>query len=799
MFTSIIELGLVALLPSVFAGIFTLLIKKNVIKNPSKIWVQIIIGIVFGLIAVAGTEFGIPMNGAQVNCRDAAALTAGLFFGAPAGIIAGLIGGIERWFAVYWGIGTFTRVACTVSTIIAGLFSAFLRKVMFEDKKSGAIISLAIGIVAEVMHMMMVFLTNMNTPEKAISVVKSCATIMITANGISVMIAALVVRLVIGKPFRRESKKVGVSQTIQKGLLVTVIFAFIGTTIFVVLFQNKMMNTQTDSLLSLAIDETSTDISDMSDTNLLQIANKVKDAIKVRDLDSIMQEYDLAEIDIVNDKGVIEKSSDKSHIGFRLADNLRTGEFLCLLENKEEYVQDFGATPFDRTISRKYAGAKNEDGFVIVGCDNIALQKEIDLRIVGLTKNRHVGNEGFVLILDNSFDIISGPKDFPIKNFCRTDQQIELPDADVSFPITVNGIKYFSRYHISEGYYIFSFYPKEEAIQSKDVALYTNMFLQVIVYAVLFILIYLLIKRIVVNQIKKINGSLAKITDGNLDEVVDVRTNEEFESLSDDINSTVDTLKTYIAEAAARIDKELEFAKNIQVSALPSNFATVNNKGNAEIFASMNPAKEVGGDFYDFYFTEGNKLNFLIADVSGKGIPAAMFMMRAKTELKSLTESSFPINEVFTLGNAELCEGNDAGMFVTAWQGNIDLETGIVKFANAGHNPPVVKRNGKFEFLKSRVGFVLAGMEGIKYKAQEFKLEPGDVVYLYTDGVTEATNASEELYGDDRLLNILNSRNFENTEEICKAVKADVDAFVGDAPQFDDITMVAIKYIGMKK
>ena len=211
----------------------------------------------------------------------------------------------------------------------------------------------------------------------------------------------------------------------------------------------------------------------------------------------------------------------------------------------------------------------------------------------------------------------------------------------------------------------------------------------------------------------------------------------------------------------------------------------------------MDTAKEVGGDFYDFYFVGEDKLAFLIADVSGKGIPAAMFMMQAKTLLKSFAETGSAVNDVLTNANEKLCENNDAGMFVTAWMGIIDLKTGLVEFANAGHNPPLVRhKDGSFEYLKSRAGFVLAGMEGIRYKKNELQLNAGDEILLYTDGVTEATDANEQLYGEDRLLKLMNTLNGVPADSVCGAVKADVDKFVGDAPQFDDITMVYLRYNG---
>ena len=273
---------------------------------------------------------------------------------------------------------------------------------------------------------------------------------------------------------------------------------------------------------------------------------------------------------------------------------------------------------------------------------------------------------------------------------------------------------------------------------------------------------------------------------------VDVRSNEEFSSLSDDINSTVSTLKRYIAEAAARIDKELEYAKQIQLSALPTNFPEDEEFG---IYAEMIAAKEVGGDFYDFYMLNDTTVAFLAADVSGKGIPAAMFMMTAKTIIKDLAERGMAVNDIFTKANEKLCENNESGMFVTAWMGILDLTTGNVQFANAGHNPPLLKRaDGSFEYLKTRAGFVLAGMEGVRYRVGEITLNKGDRLFLYTDGVPEATNIDNKLYGEDRLLSFMNQNASMEATELLPALKSNIDEFVGEAPQFDDITMLMFDY-----
>ena len=209
----------------------------------------------------------------------------------------------------------------------------------------------------------------------------------------------------------------------------------------------------------------------------------------------------------------------------------------------------------------------------------------------------------------------------------------------------------------------------------------------------------------------------------------------------------------------------------------------------------MITAKEVGGDFYDFYILNDSTIAFLVADVSGKGIPAAMFMMRAKTVIRDLAERGLEPDEIFTIANEKLCENNDAGMFVTAWLGILNTKTGLMKFANAGHNPPLFKRNGEeFSYMKTRSGMLLAGMEGIRYRKNELQLVPGDKLYLYTDGVTEATDNNTELYGEQRLLDFVNSIEKVEPESICKLIKEDVDKFVGTAPQFDDITMLALNF-----
>ncbi len=209
----------------------------------------------------------------------------------------------------------------------------------------------------------------------------------------------------------------------------------------------------------------------------------------------------------------------------------------------------------------------------------------------------------------------------------------------------------------------------------------------------------------------------------------------------------------------------------------------------------MNPAKEVGGDFYDFFMVDERHLAIVMADVSGKGVPAALFMVIGKTLIKDHTQSGKDLGEVFTEVNELLCESNSEGLFITAFEGVLDLSNGEFRFVNAGHEIPYIcKKDGRFEPHKIRAGFVLAGMENMRYKCGEMQLDVGDKIFQYTDGVTEATNAQNELYGMDRLTAILGKSSALPPAELLPVIKEDIDKFVGEAPQFDDITMLCLEY-----
>ena len=768
---------------------------------------QVIIGILFGAVSAFASSFGVEWLGAVVNVRDAAPLSAGLIFGAPAGIISGFIGGLYRWFSVYWGAGTYTQLACSIATILAGFMAAGLRKLMFDNKKPTWGYGVCIAVACEVIHMILIFVTNMDNSSQAFEFVKGATIPMIIGNAIAVGVAIIIVSLLSHERFRVRKDNEQISSTFQRWLLVCIVVAYLVTSTFTFILQNGMVKIETQEVFTAAIGDVEADIKGKSDAQLIGIAKAVKDEYEKDfsvSLDALAEKHGIKEINVVNPEGIIVNSTEADVIGvYDMNSKEQSREFVDVLKVQDSFVQEYRPRGKDESVWRKYAAAKLEGGgFIQVGYDAEQFHEQLDEFVIDFTKNRHVGTNGFVavcdetlsLVIDNEYSGISVEQIgiVPPDEMKEGKTATALYYADIVDGKTDLSEKYMYVFKFVEGYCIIAAMPEAEAVFMRDASLYTSIFMQVIIFATLFVFIYILIKRVIINNLEKINDTLGRITKGDLNVTVDVRSNREFSSLSDDINSTVSTLKRYIAEAAARIDKELEYAKQIQLSALPTNFPEGEDYG---IYAQMIAAKEVGGDFYDFYKLNDTTVAFLAADVSGKGIPAAMFMMTAKTIIKDLAESGMAVNDIFTKANEKLCDNNESGMFVTAWMGILDLTTGNVQFANAGHNPPLLKRaDGSFEYLKTRAGFVLAGMEGVRYRAGEITLSPGDRLFLYTDGVPEATNTENKLYGEERLLEFMNQNASLEAEKLLPALKANIDEFVGEAPQFDDITMLMFDY-----
>ncbi len=669
--------------------LLTAVIWKMMEGKRMRAWHRVLIGLVFGGCSVLSTHFGVDYSHMMLNVRDLGPLMAGLYFDPASGIIAGLIGGIERYIAgTYWGVGSYTRIACSVSTCLAGFLAAALRVWLFKHKKPSATFGFLLGAVMEVFHMYVVLITHREDMTMAIYVVGICAGPMIFFTALGMAASSSVLRILTGEwrnPFRtvhREEKPV--SRRFQFWLFIVTAVLLLSN-----LFFNNAL--QTRSAVQSARNTLTNAISD------------------------IREAY-------AADSESMKENRQVFHVGQR-------GTYDLIKNNR----------------------------IVLTGTHASAVMTE---------KNRN-------LIKDAPENDFFTAKIFGAESMCRKEKLDENVSVLVQLPVT-------------------------EVYAERDAHMYESALGDILLFTVVYTLISQLVQLIVVNNLSMVNDSLAKITGGDLNEVVDVRSSSEFASLSDDINQTVDTLKGYITAAEKRIEQELEFARTIQDSVLPKNFTFPRN--DFEIYATMNPAREVGGDFYDFFFVDQNRIALVIADVSGKGIPAALFMMRAKTAIRGLAESGLEPAAVLARANSTLCEGNDAEMFVTVWLGVIDLRTGRMKCANAGHEYPAVKRaGGGYELIKDRHGLALAAMDGMKYKEYELQMNPGDRIFVYTDGVPEAINSAMEQYGTERMIRALSAAGDKTLQETLSAVREDLSSFVGEEDQFDDITMLNFTYYGPER
>ena len=341
--------------------------------------------------------------------------------------------------------------------------------------------------------------------------------------------------------------------------------------------------------------------------------------------------------------------------------------------------------------------------------------------------------------------------------------------------------------------------PMEMVFRERNAILAREAFVAFIILILVSAIVDRLLSFIVARRIDRTNEALFQITEGNLDTRVEDKGTREFKSLATGINITVEALQGWIAEAESRMDSELAAARAIQESALPRTFPPYPDIPKFDLYAIMNAAREVGGDFYDFFLVgesgpDSGKLAFLIADVSGKGVPASLFMMKAAAQVRSELQSGLGLSQAIENVNAELADGNDACMFVTMWVGILDYETGHVDYVNAGHNPPLLWREDTgWSWLKDKSGMPLGLITGSHYRACSLECQVGDKFLLYTDGVSEAMNVDGTLFGEERLEVVANANSDKHPVALVKAVRQEVADFALGAEQSDDITILALE------
>ncbi len=451
-------------------------------------------------------------------------------------------------------------------------------------------------------------------------------------------------------------------------------------------------------------------------------------------------------------------------------------------------------------VNGRLIGISTVDWEISTIIDDVAKMKPLE-KTFSMYKNGNEIKNSFALFGNKDYDYIIATSDPYLNNNELIGHSLkEVPwyadNLYVITYITYHNKKYIPFYKtLRNGMVLVVCVPKREMFREID-KFYINMFIVLLLIGFIIpALLYFSMNRYIINPIDKLTSIAHKISNGE-DVNIKIEKPEEFAQLASTYDKMTNDIKS-ITQERAKINSELSIAKSIQASSLPNVFPPFPDKTEFDIFASMEPAKEVGGDFYDFYFINDTKFMFLIADVSGKGIPAALFMMTVKTLINNSSQANDNPKELIENINKKICETNKEGFFVTMLAGIVDTETGELNLINCGHNPPLIKKqDGNYEYLKLNSNVPLGIFEDTEFEIYNTVLNPGDIIYTYTDGVTEATDISDEIYGGQRLHECLN--NIKETEpiEIEQKIKDSIIEYTDSAPQSDDITMLIFKYNG---
>ena len=478
---------------------------------------------------------------------------------------------------------------------------------------------------------------------------------------------------------------------------------------------------------------------------------------------------------------------------------------------QEPFVGEFVPEPiavYTVPIFRK--NKNNED--VLVGV--LAVDMSIDF-LKETVSDIHVPNSGYAMIFSSKNFPVAYPKkiaegkkdsEIVIKEISQI-KQTSFDKAGKSrnglFMGTVAGGEesaiYFTNIE-SNGWTFMIVWPAGQFMEERESMIKLFVVMALGGYVAMLIIILLISSR-VSKPLKELADAARELGGGNFDVTIPrISGDDEISEFATAFSNMLKELKDHIEKQKdmKRIERELDLAKNIQSAMLPGKEQDENSDDDRhELAPILRPAKEVGGDFYDFFKIDNDHLCVVIGDVSGKGVPAALFMMVARIILRTMTKNLKSIVKAFNKTNYALAKRNNLNMFVTIWAGIIDLRTGHVEFASAGHNPPAIRhKDGTVEFIKSKSELVMAAMEDIVYKQQTLDLQSGDTLFLYTDGVTEATNSQDELFGNERLLETLKEGGERNTAATCEFVEKAIKNFVKETPQFDDITMLAVQFNG---
>ena len=479
---------------------------------------QIIVGILFGCVSAFASSYGMEWLGTVVNVRDAAPLSAGLIFGAPAGIISGFIGGLYRWFSVYWGGGMYTRLACSIATILAGLMAAGLRKLMFDNKKPTWSYGICIAVVCEVIHMILIFITNMDNSSQAFEFVKGATAPMMLGNSVAVGASIILISLFSHESFFRKKSSEGIAHTFQRRLLSCIVIAYLITSTFTLVLQNGMAHIETQEVFTVAINDVEATVREKSNLQLLQIAEQVKveyENDSTVSLSSLAEKYGIKEINVVAPNGLITNSTEADVINsYDMNSKAQSKEFVDKLSVQDSFVQEYSPRGKDESVWRKYAAVNLANGgFIQVGYDAEQFHDMLNEFVIDVTKNRHVGTDGFVAVLDEQLCMViddgyagkhvSSIGIIPPDEMKRGQTATALYNADVVDGVNDLSAEYMYVIKFVEGYCLIAAMPVAEAMFMRDASMLTSIFMQVLIFSTLFVFIYILIKRVIINNLKK--------------------------------------------------------------------------------------------------------------------------------------------------------------------------------------------------------------------------------------------------------------------------------------------------------
>lgn len=760
---------------------------------------QLAFGLIFGVAAGGAQLLGYDAAGAWISLCDAAPLAAGLLCGGPAGILAGILGGAARLAAASLGTGTYTCLAGALSAVVAGMFAASLHRWFFEDHPPASPYGFLVGLTMEAGHMLLIFFTHMGEVEDALLRVQHAALPMML--GTSVVTAAALAAAYKVSPAAAPARTAGTLEArLQRSLAICLTVSVCTAIALAWGVQSRLAAEDTESLLQVHLRDVPEALNDALENALSEYTVWTGQAYSKNSAEVLADataENGILALLVVEPGGRITAGTVADAVGMDISG----------MAGAEQYLQagpDGTTGPWRDSFRMpgtrvRYSAARLSDGSILIAeYANWFVAEHLRTQITLGALHRHIGTDGYLLLADKDGAVMSGPAGV-VGNLSDLGFSLDGPQ-DTMLQTDVNGeaVQYvYGTTDTAAGpCTAVCVIPKHETDVNALVDICLTAFSIILIFFALFLVLSVLMRKRVVEEIHAVNSALGKITAGDLTCIVDVRSSDELAVLSDGINGTVAALRDLIAKEAARIDAELELARVIQRTSLPSVFPPFPGRNEFAICAMMLPAKDVGGDFYDFYLLGENRLAFLAADVSGKGIPAAMFMMRAKTELKRLAQSGLPLVDVFRRANASLSENNEASMFVTVWMGILDLATGEVEYVDAGHEPAiVVNADGVPRFAAGTDGFVLGGLDDFAYTSGSLTLCPGDTLILYTDGVTEAQNSSREQFTDARLLDSVRQSS-GSVQDVCQAVHEEVDAFAAGAEQFDDLTLLALRFFG---